>query len=237
MLIPSIDLRGGRVVQLVQGRRQALAFDNVEEWIEKFAGHPRVQVIDLDAAAGTGDNHDLVVGICRRLPCRVGGGLRTTDAAARALEAGAREVILGSALFAADGVNIAFAEAVAEACGASRVIAAVDALGGRVAVKGWTETLPLSAADAARRLEPWCGGVLYTHIDTEGLMGGIDMAAVRTVRDATSRRVAAAGGIRTWEEIDALEAIGVDAVVGMAIYTNALTVERPGLGARGSGLG
>jgi phosphoribosylformimino-5-aminoimidazole carboxamide ribotide isomerase len=222
MLIPSIDLRGGRVVQLVQGRRQALAFDNVEEWIEKFAGHPRVQVIDLDAAAGTGDNRALVASLSRRLPCRVGGGLRTPEAAARALDAGAREVILGSALFEADGVNTAFAEAVAEACGASRVIAAVDALGGRVAVKGWTETLPLSAADAARRLEPWCGGVLYTHIDTEGLMGGIDMAAVRTVRDATSRRVAAAGGIRTWDEIDALEAIGVDAVVGMAVYTGAL---------------
>ena len=237
MLIPSIDLRGGRVVQLVQGRRQALAFDNVEEWIEKFAGHPRVQVIDLDAAAGTGDNRALVASLSRRLPCRVGGGLRTPEAAARALDAGAREVILGSALFAGDRVNEAFAEAVAASCGAPRVVAAVDALGGRVAVKGWTQTLPLSAADAARRLEPRCGGVLYTHIDTEGLMGGIDMAAVRTVRDATSRRVAAAGGITTWEEIDALEAIGVDAVVGMAIYTNTLTVERPGLGARGSGLG
>jgi phosphoribosylformimino-5-aminoimidazole carboxamide ribotide isomerase len=219
----------------VQGRRQALAFDNVEEWVEKFAGCTRVQVIDLDAAAGTGDNRDLVAGICRRLPCRVGGGLRTVEAAGRALDVGAREVILGSALFSASGVDAAFAEAVAEACGARRVIAAVDALGGRVAVKGWTETRPTSAADAARRLEPWCGGVLYTHIDTEGLMGGIDMAAVRAVRDATSRRVAAAGGITTWEEIDALEAIGVDAVVGMAIYTGALRVAPPGLGIRDSG--
>jgi phosphoribosylformimino-5-aminoimidazole carboxamide ribotide isomerase len=222
MLIPSIDLRGGRVVQLVQGRRLALAFDDVEEWVEKFAGHPRVQVIDLDAAAGTGDNHALVASLSRRLPCRVGGGLRTPEAAARALDAGAREVILGSALFIGDRVNEALAEAVAASCGAPRVVAAVDALGGRVAVKGWTETLPLSAADAARLLEPWCGGVLYTHIDTEGLMGGIDMAAVRTVRDATSRRVAAAGGIRNWDEIDALEAIGVDAVVGMAVYTGTL---------------
>jgi phosphoribosylformimino-5-aminoimidazole carboxamide ribotide isomerase len=206
----------------VQGRRLALAFDDVEEWVEKFAGHPRVQVIDLDAAAGTGDNHALVASLSRRLPCRVGGGLRTPEAAARALDAGAREVILGSALFIGDRVNEALAEAVAASCGAPRVVAAVDALGGRVAVKGWTETLPLSAADAARLLEPWCGGVLYTHIDTEGLMGGIDMAAVRTVRDATSRRVAAAGGIRNWDEIDALEAIGVDAVVGMAVYTGTL---------------
>jgi phosphoribosylformimino-5-aminoimidazole carboxamide ribotide isomerase len=111
---------------------------------------------------------------------------------------------------------------VAEGCGAQHVIAAVDALGGRVAVKGWKQTLAISPADAARQLEPWCGGVLYTHIDTEGLMGGIDMDAVTAVRDATSRRLSAAGGIRNWEEIDALEAIGVDAVVGMAVYTGAL---------------
>ena len=179
MLIPSIDLRGGRVVQLVQGQRQALAFDDVFEWVERFAQYPRVQLIDLDAAMGAGDNRSLVADICRRLPCRVGGGLRTPEAAALALEAGAREVIVGSALFTAGGTDAAFAASLAAACGASRVIAAVDALGGRVAVKGWKETLAISPADAARQLEPWCGGVLYTHIDTEGLMGGIDMEAVR----------------------------------------------------------
>ncbi len=237
MLIPSIDLRGGRVVQLVQGQRQALAFDDVFEWVERFAPFPRVQLIDLDAAMGTGDNRSLVAHICRRLPCRVGGGLRTSAAAVLALEAGAREVIVGSALFTAGGADAAFAASLAEACGASRVIAAVDARGGRVAVKGWQETLAISPADAARQLEPWCGGVLYTHIDTEGLMGGVDMEAVRSVRDATSHRLSAAGGITTWDEIHALDAMGVDAVVGMAIYTNTLRLGRPGLGAPSSGPG
>jgi phosphoribosylformimino-5-aminoimidazole carboxamide ribotide isomerase len=126
---------------------------------------------------------------------------------------------------------------VADACGAARIIAAVDALGGRVAVKGWTETLAISPADAARRLEAWCGGVLYTHIDTEGLMGGIDMLAVREVRAATSRRLSAAGGISTWDEINALDAMGIDAVVGMAVYTGTLKFERPGLGTRDPGFG
>ncbi len=224
MLIPSIDLRGGQVVQLVQGRRQALADDDVFGWVRRFAEYPRVQVIDLDAAMSRGDNRELVERICRALPCRVGGGLRTPEDAARMVEAGAREVILGSALFRQGGVDEAFAEAAARTCGAERVIAAVDASGGRVAVKGWTETLALSPADAARRLEPWCGGVLYTHIDTEGLMGGIDMDAVRAVRDATSRRIAAAGGISTWEEIGALDELGVDAVVGMAVYTGKLAL-------------
>ena len=226
MLIPSIDLRGGRVVQLVQGRRQALAYDDVFEWVERFAAFPRVQVIDLDAAMGRGDNRELVERICRALPCRVGGGLRSPGGAAHMLEAGAREVILGSALFGQGGVDEAFAEAAALACGAARVVAAVDAMRGRVAVKGWTETLALSPADAARTLEPWCGGVLYTHIDTEGLLGGIDMDTVRAVRDATSRRLAAAGGISTWGEIDALDAMGVDAVVGMAVYTGTLAIRR-----------
>jgi phosphoribosylformimino-5-aminoimidazole carboxamide ribotide isomerase len=224
MLIPSIDLRGGLAVQLVQGERQALAFDDVFEWVERFARYPRVQVIDLDAALGTGDNRPLVAQICARLPCRVGGGLRTPAAAARALADGAREAIIGSALFTAGGVNAARAAAFAEACGASRIIAAVDARGGRVAVKGWKETLAIGPADAARQFERWCGGVLYTHIDTEGLMGGIDMEAVRAVRDATSRRVSAAGGITTWSEINALDALGVDAVVGMAVYTGTLVL-------------
>lgn len=224
MLIPSIDLRGGRVVQLVQGRRQALAYDDVFEWVERFAAFPRVQVIDLDAAMGAGGNQALVARICRALPCRVGGGLRTPEAAARALADGAREVILGSALFTADRVNAALAESVADSCGAARVIAAVDALGGRVAVKGWRQTLDIRPEDAARQLEPWCGGVLYTHIDAEGLMRGTDMEAIRSVRDATSRRVSAAGGITTWDEIRALEAMGVDAVVGMAVYTGALVL-------------
>jgi len=87
MLIPSIDLCGGRVVQLVQGQRQALAFDDVFQWVERFAPFPRVQVIDLDAAMGAGDNRSLVAEICRRLPCRVGGGLRTSEAGAATAQA------------------------------------------------------------------------------------------------------------------------------------------------------
>lgn len=222
MLIPSIDLRGGRVVQLVQGRREALAYDDVFAWVEQFKAFPRVQLIDLDAAIGRGNNTDLVVQICRVLPCRVGGGLRTPEAAARALEAGAREVILGSALFKRDGIDEPFAASVASLCSAKRVIAAVDARHGQIVVHGWRRALPLSPTDAVKMLEPWCDGFLYTHVDTEGMMRGIDMDAVKAVRDATSRRVAAAGGITSWDEINALESMGVDAVVGMAVYTGTL---------------
>ncbi len=222
MLIPSIDLRGGRAVQLVQGRTPALAFDDVFAWVDRFAGFRRVQVIDLDAALETGANAALVAEICTRLACRVGGGVRNAARARALLDAGASEVIVGSALFGRNGVDLAFAEALARAVGAQRVIAAIDSAGGRVVVRGWREQTTIAPEEAARALEPFVGEFLYTHVDTEGMMGGIDVAAVRSVRAATSRRLSAAGGITTAAEIAMLGGLGVDAVVGMAIYTGRL---------------
>lgn len=224
MLIPSIDLRGGKVVQLVQGERLALEDADLDSWIRRFASFARLQLIDLDAAIGTGSNDALVRYVCAARPCRVGGGIRTLDRAREVLAAGATHVIVGSSLFKEGRPDREFAEILARELGANRVIAAIDARGGRVAVKGWRETVPLSAAEAARALEPYCSEFLYTHVDKEGLMEGTDMAAIQAVRDATSRRVVAAGGITTQAEIDQLEAMGVDAVVGMAIYTGRLKI-------------
>ena len=222
MLIPSIDLKDGAVVQLVQGERLAIKDDDVQKWVRRFERFPKVQVIDLDAAMGTGDNLALVRQIAGTLRCRVGGGIRGVARAAEVLAAGADQIIAGSALFTENAPDVAFARTLAGAVGRSRVIAAVDSKGGRVVIHGWKTTLPLTAVEAVRALEPYCDEFLYTHVDTEGLMGGTDIAAIRAVRAATTRRVTAAGGITTQEEIDALDAIGVDAVVGMAIYTGAL---------------
>ena len=227
MLIPSIDLQNGHVVQLIQGETLALTAGDAEPWIEAFSPFPRVQLIDLDAAMGRGDNTALVESICRRLPCRVGGGIRSVDRAAAVLAAGAHAVIAGSALFRGGAVDVAFAQSLAGAVGAERVIAAVDSRGGRVAIHGWKTVLPIAAVDAVRVLEPYCSEFLYTHVDTEGLMQGTDVAAILAVRGATSRRVTAAGGITTWDEIDSLDAAGGDAVVGMAIYTGRLPLPRP----------
>lgn len=224
MLIPSIDLMGGKIVQLVQGERKALEFSDFEEWIERFAGYPVVQLIDLDAAMGKGSNRPLLERFTTRLPCQVGGGIRSIEAARDVIATGARRVIVGSALLKGGSVNIEFAEALAKAAGGERVIAAVDSRDGKVAVHGWREVVQLTPLEVMRALEPHCGGFLYTHIDTEGLMQGIPMAVVRELRQATARRLVVAGGISTQEEIDALDAIGVDAVVGMAIYTGRLKV-------------
>jgi phosphoribosylformimino-5-aminoimidazole carboxamide ribotide isomerase len=225
MLIPSIDLQGGRIVQLVQGETLAVEATDPEPWIAKFSRFPRVQLIDLDAAKGQGDNRSMVASICARLPCRVGGGIRSIERAESMLAAGAHAVIVSSALFRAGLVDVDFARALAEAVGPERVIAAVDSRGGHVVIHGWRTPLSMTAVDAVRALNPYCGEFLYTHVDTEGLMRGTNMDAILAVRRATDRRVTAAGGITTREEIERLHAEGVDAVVGMAIYTGQLSLD------------
>lgn len=222
MLIPAIDLQDGRVVQLQQGERLALAFDDLDEWLQRFSTYPLVQVIDLDAAKGRGRNDAMVARACAALPCRVGGGIRDGARAREIIALGAREVIAGSALFGSSGVDLSVARELSESVGRERLVAAVDARAGRVTIKGWTTSTAITPVDAVRVLEPLVGGFLYTIVDGEGLMRGIDLDAVRQVRNATSRRVTAAGGIRNREEIDLLDAMGVDAVVGMALYTGRL---------------
>ena len=225
MLIPSIDLQGGRIVQLVQGEKLAIEATDPEPWIARFSRFPRVQLIDLDAAKGEGDNGSLVASICGRLPCRVGGGIRSIERAEAVLATGAHAVIVSSALFRSNGIDLGFAQALAEAVGPERVIAAVDSRGGRVVIHGWRTALPITAVEAVRALQPYCNEFLYTHVDTEGLMRGTDMDAILAVRHATTRRVTAAGGITTREEIERLDAEQVDAVVGMAIYTGQLPLD------------
>ena len=224
MLIPSIDLKGGRVVQLVQGERLAIESDDLDGWVARFSGFPKVQLIDLDAAMGSGTNDTLVRQVARRLRSRVGGGIRSIERAREVIDYGAVAVIVSSSLFRNGQPDLAFARSLADAVGPERVIAAVDSKGGRVVIRGWTEPVDVTAAEAARALEPYCGEFLYTHVDREGLMSGTDMTAVQAVAQATSRPVTAAGGITTREEIDTLDAAGIDAVVGMALYTGTLSL-------------
>ncbi len=225
MLIPSIDLQDGAVVQLVQGERLAVRDEDVFRWVRRFERFPKVQVIDLDAAMGKGDNLGIVRQIAAALSCRVGGGIRTVERAQDVLAAGARQIIAGSSLFKDGRPDVGFAKRLADAVGVEHVIAAVDSRGGQVVIHGWKTQLPLSAVDAVRALEPYCGEFLYTHVDAEGLMRGTDRHAILAVRNATTRRVTAAGGITTQEEIDDLDALRVDSVVGMALYTGALKLD------------
>ena len=218
MLIPSIDLMGGKIVQLVQGEKKKLEFDNFDYWIERFSKYPVVQLIDLDAAIGSGDNRSLVKQIAARLPCQVGGGIRTLETAQELLNLGARKVIIGSALMTEGRINREYARALAERLPRAALMFALDSRGGRVAIDGWRTQTAVTAFDMIRELEPFCETFLYTHIDTEGLMGGIPMETVHAIRRATERHLVVAGGITEQHEIDSLDALGIDAVVGMALY-------------------
>jgi phosphoribosylformimino-5-aminoimidazole carboxamide ribotide isomerase len=225
MLIPSIDLMGGRIVQLAQGEKLRLSFDDFEYWIEKFSRFPLVQLIDLDAAMRQGDNAGLVAQIARRLPCQVGGGIRSTERASEVINAGAKRVIIGSALFSEDGrVNVDAASALASAVGAERVVAGIDTKNGRIAVKGWKSQVALTPDEAIPQLEQHVAAYLYTHVDGEGLMQGFPIDAAARLRGLTARQLIVAGGIRSQQEVNDLDAMGVDAVVGMAVYMHQLPV-------------
>ena len=225
MLIPSIDLLGGRIVQLVQGEKLRLAFDDFEYWIDKFSKYPLVQLIDLDAAMRQGDNSALAAQIAKRLPVQAGGGIHTIERAQQVLETGAKRVIIGSALFSEQGtVNTEFAEKLAAAVGADRVVAGIDTKNGRIAVKGWKANVELTPDDAIPSLEPHAAAFLYTHVDGEGMMNGFPIETAARLRKLTQRQLIVAGGIRSQQEIDELDALGADSVVGMAIYTDAIAV-------------
>jgi len=225
MLIPSIDLLGGQIVQLVQGEKLRLAFDDFEYWIEKFSKFPLVQLIDLDAAMRQGDNSKLVAQIAKRLPVQAGGGIHTVERAQQVLDTGAKRVIIGSALFSAEGtVNTEFAASLAAAVGADHVVAGIDTKNGKIAVKGWKAQVELTPDAAIPELDSYATAFLYTHVDGEGMLGGFPIDVAARLRKLTAKQLIVAGGIRSQQEVNALDALGADAVVGMAVYTEQLAL-------------
>jgi phosphoribosylformimino-5-aminoimidazole carboxamide ribotide isomerase len=231
MLIPSIDLMGGQIVQLVQGEKLKLAFDDFEYWIERFSKYPLVQLIDLDAAKRLGNNRTLIEMICKRLPCQVGGGLKTAEDGKALLDAGAKRVIYGSSLFRISGpdhirrhkiIYLEFAEGLKNSLGEEALVFSVDTKAGKVAVKGWKDSVDLTPEEAITWLEDYCAAFLYTHVDTEGTMQGFPINVAAILRACTAKQLIVAGGIKQQSEIDALDAMGVDAVAGMAVYSGAM---------------
>jgi phosphoribosylformimino-5-aminoimidazole carboxamide ribotide isomerase len=220
VIIPCIDLMGGKVVQLVQGREKALEGGTPLEMIERFAAFREIQVIDLDAAMGKGSNDDLVELIASRATARVGGGVRSPERARMLVEQGAHRVIVGTAAFQRD-----LLKQIAAAIGPERLIIALDSRDGKVVVKGWQEATEFSAEEVIQQLEPYCSGFLCTYVDKEGLMQGTDLDWFRRLRACTKHELTAAGGITTLEEIRELQKLEIHAALGMAIYTGRLRLE------------
>ena len=225
MIIPCIDLMGGKVVQLRQGREKALEGDTPERMLERFAAFPEIQVIDLDAAMGKGSNDELVRFLAGHAVCRVGGGVRSVARARLLVAQGARQVIVGTAAFGAGGPRLDFLEELNTAIGNERLLIALDSMDGKIVVKGWRESTNFTAEEVIRELEPYCGGFLCTYVDKEGLLEGTDLGWFRRLRAATDLPITAAGGITTIEEIRELTRLGIHAALGMAIYTGKLDLE------------
>jgi phosphoribosylformimino-5-aminoimidazole carboxamide ribonucleotide (ProFAR) isomerase len=209
---------GSKVVQLVQGRDKFLELPDPLAVLEKFADYPQIQVIDLDGALGRGDHSEIIRELCQRKPCRVGGGIRTVEKALRTVQGGAYKVIVGSSAFTSCGINSEFLRTLLAAVPREKLIIAVDCLGDRVTVRGWRETLPLTSGQALAQLEPYCSEFLCTYIDAEGQLQGTNLAWFKNLRSVTQLPITAAGGITTDEEINALEELGMNAALGMAIY-------------------
>ena len=216
MIIPCIDLMDGKVVQLVQGRDKALEGDAPLEMLDRFAAFPEIQVIDLDAAMGKGENSMLVELLASRAKCRVGGGVRTAERARRLVELGAHRVIVGTAAFTPA------LEEIASAVGKERILVAMDSKGGKIVVKGWQEATNFTAEEVVHSLEPYCDGFLCTYVDKEGMMQGTDLDWFRRLRAATTHEITAAGGITTLDDIRQLTAMNIHSALGMAIYTGRL---------------
>lgn len=224
MIIPCIDLQGGRAVQLVHGRERKLAVEDVFGLLDRFRKYPILHVIDLDAAMRKGSNARLVRALCQRAPMRVrvGGGVRTSARAVRLVNSGAEKVIVGSAAFRRGGVNRAFLGRLAKRVGRKRVIVAVDTMEGHILVRGWREKLRLRPDQVLPELGRYASEFLCTYVDREGTMRGTDLDWFRALRRATPLPITAAGGISSMREVRALERIGMNSAVGMALYTGRL---------------
>jgi phosphoribosylformimino-5-aminoimidazole carboxamide ribotide isomerase len=228
VLIPCIDLQDGQAVQLVHGRKHELAVADVFGLLKKFKKYPWLHIIDLDAAMGKGQNDDLVRELCKSarkdfaMKVRVGGGIRTVSRAQAIAAWGANQIIVGSAVFRSGKVNTKFLHQLTKKVRRKKIIIALDTARGRITIHGWRKRLAVQAEKVMTQLEPFCSGFLCTDVDREGTMTGANLDWFRTLRNATSHPIIAAGGIKTRREISALEKMGMDAAVGMAMYKNRL---------------
>jgi phosphoribosylformimino-5-aminoimidazole carboxamide ribotide isomerase len=228
VLIPCIDLQDGQAVQLVHGRKRELAVADVFGVLRQFSKYPWLHVIDLDAAMGKGSNDELVRALCAQarikfeMKVRVGGGIRTVPCARKIAAWGASQIVIGSAVFRNGKVNVRFLRQLNREVNRKRIIIALDTLQGRITIHGWRRRVALQAEKVMAELEPFCAGFLCTDVDREGTMTGANLKWFQKLRRVTDYPIIAAGGIRTKREIAALERIGMDAAVGMALYKNCL---------------
>ncbi|GMO55655.1 MAG: hypothetical protein Ta2G_14990 [Termitinemataceae bacterium] len=227
MVVASIDVQNGKVVQLKQGAELVIERTDADDLINDFNRFGEVAVIDLDAAMGKQNNDALILPLLRKAQCRVGGGIRSAERALQLVSLGAKKVIVGSQAFRFEGgfaLNVPFLQELAAKIGRNRIIIAVDAISGEIVVDGWKTKTGLNLLQTASDAEKYAGELLFTCVEKEGMLGGTDMEAVRNLRQAVKCRLTVAGGVSTLEEIEALAKLDCDVQLGMALYTGRLNL-------------
>jgi len=209
MIIPAIDLMEGKVVQLKQGKSKIFEDNELKKYVQKFKLFSEVNVIDLDAALGRGSNKKIIKKLCSKLNCNVGGGIRTKEIALEYLRAGAKNIIIGT------NAKVDLLKELPS----HRVIIALDLKKGKIAVNGWTKTIEANLSEKIKELENYCHGFLFTNVDVEGLNAGTDFELIKKISKLTNKRIIVAGGISSVEEVKKIENLGIDQVLGTAIYT------------------
>ncbi len=219
MIIPSIDLMDGKVVQLEQGKKKKIELNNAVEIAEKFKKFKEVQVIDLDAAMGNGNNKKIISELCQIVNARVGGGIRNSVIANEIMDMGAKKIIIGTK------ANRDFLQKLNEFIPKEKIICAIDAWKTKIVINGWKEKTNKSIFEKVKEIEDYCSEFLFTAVEKEGLMKDIDFDTVKKLCQLTENRIIYAGGVSTNQEIKMLEELNVDCVIGMAIYTNKIEVK------------
>lgn len=214
MIIPSIDIMGGKAVQLKQGKEKFYENENIDDLIEQYRLFPEINVIDLDSAMGKGDNKELIKRICQKVDCNIGGGIRSIELAKEYIEAGAKRIIIGTK------ATKEFLEQLPK----EKVIVALDTKKGKLATYGWQKLEDQDIYKKMQELENYCEKYLITNVNVEGLNSGTDLQFFQTLVGKTKNDIMVAGGITTLEEIKAIHELGFDQVLGMAITSGKLNL-------------
>ncbi|MEK7539801.1 MAG: HisA/HisF-related TIM barrel protein, partial [Patescibacteria group bacterium] len=220
MIIPSIDLMNGKAVQLRQGTEKILEVENPVQLAIEFRKYGEIAVIDLDAAMGTGSNLELVKKICSIAECRVGGGIRSVEKAKEILRAGARKIIIGT-----KATPIFLTQLPKE-----RLIVAVDTKNGKVLAEGWKKETEKIPAQLIKELENYCSEFLFTNVEKEGMLKGVDFTEIEKLKGITKNRITVAGGISSIGEIKKIEGLGFDSQIGMAVYAEKVNLAEAFIG-------
>jgi phosphoribosyl-ATP pyrophosphohydrolase/phosphoribosyl-AMP cyclohydrolase len=229
MIVPSIDIMGGKAVQLRRGREKILERDDTLALTRDFGRFGEVAVIDLDAALEGRPNTDLIRQLAAAAECRIGGGIRTLQRAEEVLRMGAARIIIGSAVFQRNEAShgratpdTSFLEALVRAVGRDRIVIALDSREGQVVSQGWTQHTGWAVEELLTSLESYCTEYLVTFVEKEGMMAGLPLERAAALAGLTRNRLTAAGGIARVEEVETLAGLHIDAQVGMALYLGAI---------------